>query len=43
MLPDDVRQAIRTLPQEQLLELADAVLEVRGLEDLQAWLRQQGC
>ncbi len=42
MVPEEVRQAIRTLPQEQLLELADAVLEVRGLEDLQAWLREQG-
>ncbi len=41
MVPEEVRQAIRTLPQEQLLELADAVLEVRGLEDLQAWLREQ--
>ncbi len=38
MLPGDVRQAIRTLPQDQRLVLADAVLEVRGLEDLQRWL-----
>jgi hypothetical protein len=41
-LPGAVEQAIRTLPQEQLLDLADAVLEVRGLEDLQAWLRGRG-
>ncbi len=42
-LPGAVEQAIRTLPQEQLLELADAVLEVRGLEDLHDWLMQRGC
>jgi predicted transposase YdaD len=41
-LPGAVEQAIRAMPQEQLLELADAVLEVRGLEDLQNWLRQRG-
>jgi predicted transposase YdaD len=37
-LPGAVEQAIRALPQEQLLVLADAVLEFRGLEDLQRWL-----
>ena len=42
-LPGAVEQAIRALPQNQLLELADAVLEFRGLEDVQNWLRQRGC
>lgn len=38
VFPGVVREAIRGLAQDQLLELADAVLEVRGLEDLQRWL-----
>lgn len=38
---DALREAVATLPAESLEDLADLMLEVRNLEDLEAWIHDR--
>lgn len=38
-LPDDVQQAVRELPLEQLQMLAEAIFDIQSVEDLKTWMK----